>query len=111
MTTEIKRQAKPRILLEESADEFNRLVKRGKAPDLSNQNLSDLDLRPFDLSAVNLSGSYLRRANLSGMDLSNADLRGASIKNAQISGCLFPDNLPAGEISLSHAFGTRMRAS
>jgi uncharacterized protein YjbI with pentapeptide repeats len=108
---EIKRNPKPKILFEENAEEFNSLVKAGKAPDLSNQNMSDLDLRQFNLTNANLTGTYLRGANLGGLDLSGANLDGASIKNAQISGCFFPRGLSASEIQLSQEFGTRMRQS
>jgi uncharacterized protein YjbI with pentapeptide repeats len=107
--SDIKRVAKPAIMFEERAGEFNKLVAAGKAPDLNNQNLSDLDLRSFNLKNANLSGAYLRGANLSGLDLSGANLDGASIKNAAISGCLFPRSLSACEIQLSHERGTRMR--
>ncbi|MDR3203268.1 MAG: pentapeptide repeat-containing protein [Deltaproteobacteria bacterium] len=108
---ELKRQKKPNIMFEENAPHFNKLVEEGKTPDLSNQNLSDLDLRPFNLSKANLSGSYLRGANLCGLDLSQANLDGASIKNAQISGCLFPKNISPCEIYLSLSHGTRLRNS
>jgi uncharacterized protein YjbI with pentapeptide repeats len=108
---EIKRNPKLRILFEENAEEFNTLVRQGKMPDLSNQNMSDLDLRKFNLNYANMTGSYLRGANLAGLDLSGANLDGASIKNAQISGCFFPRGLAATEIHLSHDLGTRMRQS
>jgi uncharacterized protein YjbI with pentapeptide repeats len=96
-------------MFEENAGEFNKLVAQGKAPNLTCQNLSDLDLRAFNLATADLRGCYLRGANLSGLDLSGANLDGASIKNAQISGCLFPKNLPACEIQLSLNHGTRIR--
>jgi uncharacterized protein YjbI with pentapeptide repeats len=108
---EIKRNPKLKILFEENSDEFNRLAGEGKAPDLSNQNMSDLDLRKFNLKNANLTGAYLRGANLGGLDLSGANLDGASIKNAQISGCFFPRGLSASEIQLSRDWGTRMRQS
>ncbi|MDR2198755.1 MAG: pentapeptide repeat-containing protein [Deltaproteobacteria bacterium] len=108
---EMNRTPKPQILFEENAATFNKLVTEGKTPDLSNQNLSDLDLRAFNLTYANLSGTYLRGANLKGLDLSGANLNGASIKNASISGCLFPKGLPAAEIQMSYELGTRMRQS
>ncbi|MDR0620813.1 MAG: pentapeptide repeat-containing protein [Deltaproteobacteria bacterium] len=108
---EIKRTPKPTIMFEENAAEFNKLVVEGKAPNLTCQNLSDLDLRSFNLSTADLRGCYLRGANLCGLDLSGANLDGASIKNAQISGCLFPKNLSACEIQLSLHTGTRLRQS
>ncbi|MDR2354289.1 MAG: pentapeptide repeat-containing protein [Deltaproteobacteria bacterium] len=107
--SDIKRTTKPELLFEENAEKFNALVAQGKTPDLSNQNLSDLDLHAFNLKHANLSGSYLRGANLKGVDLSEANLDGASIKNALISGCLFPKTLSACEIQLSQSLGTRMR--
>ncbi|MDR2142186.1 MAG: pentapeptide repeat-containing protein [Deltaproteobacteria bacterium] len=108
---EVKRNPKPRLLLEESAEEFNKLANMDQAPDLANQNLSDLDLRKFNLKKANMTGCYLRGANLGGVDLSQANLDGASIKNAQISGCFFPRGLSANEIQLSQERGTRMRQS
>jgi uncharacterized protein YjbI with pentapeptide repeats len=108
---EIKRSPKPRLLFEENADEFNKLAGQDQIPDLTNQNLSDLDLREFNLKKANLTGCYLRGANLGGVDLSEANLDGASIKNAQISGCFFPRGLSATEIGLSLLHGTRMRQS
>ncbi|MDR2353060.1 MAG: pentapeptide repeat-containing protein [Deltaproteobacteria bacterium] len=107
--TEINRTPKPQLLFEENVAKFNELVAAGKTPDLSNQNLCDLDLRNFHLTHVNLSGAYMRGANLKGLDLSGANLNGASIKNASISGCLFPKGLPAQEIQMSYEHGTRMR--
>ncbi len=46
---EIKRTAKPKILFEENRETFNKLVQEGKTPTFVNQNLSDLDLRGFEL--------------------------------------------------------------
>ena len=106
---EIKRMLKPKIMLEENASNYNQLVADGQAPDLRQQNLSDLDLRLFNLANADLSGCYLRGANLSGQDLSGANLNGASIKNASISGVLFPTELSPDEINLSHQLGTRIR--
>ncbi|MDR1051062.1 MAG: pentapeptide repeat-containing protein [Deltaproteobacteria bacterium] len=107
--SDIKRTAKPSIMFEENAPEYNKLAEAGKAPDLRDQNLSDLDLRHFNLRKADLSGCYLRGANLGGLDLTEANLNGASIKNAQISGCFFPHSLSACEIQLSLSNGTRMR--
>ena len=106
---EIKRTAKPKILFEENRETFNKLVQEGKTPTFVNQNLSDLDLRGFELRDADLSGAYLRGANLTGQDLSNARMHGASMKNAKISGCLFPASISASEIRLSIDMGTRLR--
>jgi uncharacterized protein YjbI with pentapeptide repeats len=106
---DIKRQPKPKILYEENRDKFNASVAEGKISSLHNQNLSDLDLRGFELTNIDLSGAYMRGANLSGQDLSKSELSGASIRNANVSGCLFPKNISAEEIRLSLEFGTRIR--
>jgi uncharacterized protein YjbI with pentapeptide repeats len=107
--SEINRHPKPEILFEENAARFNQLVAQGKTPDLTGQNLSDLDLRAFNLTNANLTNAYLRGANLKGLDLSGANLDGASIRNASISGTFFPKGLCACEIELSLEKGTRMR--
>ena len=106
---DIKRSKHPQELLEENRAFFNAAVAGGRVPDFSGQNLSDMDLTGFNLRNANLSGAYLRGAILSGLDLSEADLHGASLRNARISGCLFPEDLPAAEISLSVEKGTRIR--
>ncbi|MDL2226897.1 pentapeptide repeat-containing protein, partial [Deltaproteobacteria bacterium OttesenSCG-928-M10] len=82
---DIKRTPKPKMLFEENMEAFNKMVAQGKAADFSNQNLSDLDLRGFNLKNANLSGAYLRGANLGGVDLSGACMHGASLKKASIS--------------------------
>ncbi|MDR1036647.1 MAG: pentapeptide repeat-containing protein [Deltaproteobacteria bacterium] len=109
--TAINRSQKPDILFEENVGSYNKMVQDGKAPDLRNRNLSDLDLTHFNLKEADLSGCYLRGTNLKGLDLSEANLDGASIKNALISGTLFPRGLAPCEIQLSHTLGTRMRQS
>lgn len=60
--------------------------------------------------APNLENGDLRGVDLRGLDLSEADLDGASLKDALVSGTLFPRTVPAHEIELSLARGTRMRA-
>jgi uncharacterized protein YjbI with pentapeptide repeats len=107
--SDIKRQPKLQLLYEENRDAFNAGVAAGKIPDLHNQNMSDLDLRGFDLSQADMGGAYLRATNLSGQDLSRANLAGASIRNANISGCLFPADIAPEEIRMSLEYGTRIR--
>jgi len=51
----------------------------------------------------------MRGVNLRGIDFSQSVLRGASLLGAKISGCLFPPELTAEEIRLSHNLGTRLR--
>ena len=106
---DIRRTPKPKMLFEENMATFNKMAAQGQKIDFSNQNLSDLDLRGFNLKNANLSGAYMRGTNLSGQDLSGAYLHGASIRQANISGCLFPLELPAEEIRLSVDMGTRIR--
>lgn len=106
---DIRRKPKPSMMFEENSEAFNNAVAKGQMADLSNQNLSDLDLTGFNLKNANLSGSYLRGADLSGVDLSGAYLHGASLKQARVSGCFFPPELPAEEIRLSVDWGVRLR--
>ncbi len=96
------------LLREDKIDDFNELAAQ-KAVDLENADLRMVDLRRANLAKANLRGAYLRHADLRGVDLSDADLAGASLHDARISGCLFPMNIGAEEISLSVTLGTRMR--
>lgn len=68
-----------------------------------------LDLRGLDTSNLNLSGAYFRNADLRGIDLRTANIEGATFADAKISGCYFPADYPATEISLSVEHGTRVR--
>ena len=95
------------LLRDEQIDRFNSEVKAGAAVDLSDADLRNVHLQGADLRHANLRGAYLRGANLKGCDLSGADLTGASIHEARIGGCLFPANISAAEIRLSHELGTR----
>lgn len=97
-----------RMIREERWDEFNRQAKLSP-PQLENADLRMTDLRRAWLVKANLRGAYLRNADMRGLDLSEAELEGASLNDARISGCYFPPNVPADEIRLSVATGTRMR--
>jgi uncharacterized protein YjbI with pentapeptide repeats len=98
------------LLRDEKVKLFN-AQKAGKDPiDFHDCDFRGLDLRGLDASGLNLSGCYFRAADLRGIDFSQANLHGASIAAAQISGCLFPANIDATEISLSVEKGMRMRA-
>ncbi len=99
------------LLRDEQVDAFNKEVAAGAIVDLADADLRNVHLQGADLRRANLRGAYLRGANLKGCDLSEADLTGASIHEAHISGCLFPANISATEIRLSHEFGTRMRVN
>lgn len=97
------------LLRDEQIDRFNAEVKAGATVDLSDADLRNVRLQGADLRHANLRGAYLRGANMRGCDLSDADLTGASIHEAHIGGCLFPPNISAAEIRLSHELGTRLR--
>ena len=96
------------LLREEKYEEFNEHAAENSLS-LENADLRMVDLRRANLTKANLRGAYLRNADMRGVDLSDADLTGASLHDAWISGCLFPINISAEEISLSVTFGTRMR--
>ena len=87
------------------------MVEEGRAPDLRNCNLSNLDLRNAKLNGLDLSGCYLRNTNLRGLDLTGCNLNGASLQGALISGAWFPKNISVDEIRLSVQFGTRLRTN
>ena len=63
----------------------------------------------MEVIGMDFSGCYFRQADIRGLDLSQCNLRGASIHGTRISGTLFPKELSAQEILLSHQQGTRMR--
>ncbi|MEA3361475.1 MAG: pentapeptide repeat-containing protein [Thermodesulfobacteriota bacterium] len=102
---------KVELLFEENIKTFNKMVEEGRAPDLRNCNLSNLDLRNAKLNGLDLSGCYLRNTNLRGLDLTRCNLNGASLQGALISGAWFPKNISVDEIRLSVQFGTRLRAN
>jgi uncharacterized protein YjbI with pentapeptide repeats len=108
---EIRNIPKVELLFEENIEKFNKLAAEGKAPDLRNTNLSNMDLRQARLKGLDLSGCYLKGADLRGIDLSGCNLQGASMEKAKISGCLFPDNVAMEEIKFSVEYGTRIRIS
>lgn len=98
------------LLQEDKPFEFNQLVEsRNGEVDLSSAHFRGYDLRKFHLQQADLSNCYLRNADLRGLDLSQARLAGASIRDAKVSGVLFPASIPATELQLSLAFGTRLR--
>lgn len=107
--TDLKLAPHYQLLLEENLEQFNDLVRQGKAPDLRGANLAGLDLRKALLKGLDLSDCYLRGANLKGVDLSGCNLKGASLRNAQVSGTLFPENISSQELRLSLELGTRLR--
>lgn len=103
------------LIHDEKHAEFNEYAQAIAAEnvrmDLTNAKLRACDLRKFDLRGADLTGAYLRLTDLRGLDLSATLMDGASIGEAKISGVLFPPDLPAPEIQISHEHGTRMRAT
>jgi len=98
------------LLREGNVAAFNALRSSGEKIDLENCNLRGADLKKADIKGINLKGAYLGYTDMRGLDLSTCCLVGASIKNAKISGVYFPEDISAGEITLSLAQGTRLRA-
>jgi len=97
------------LLRDNKIVEFNQRRAAGEAVDVAGVDLRGLDLRGLKADGLDFSGSYFRQTNLQGLDLSKADLHGASLHDAQISGVLFPRELGAEEIRMSHTLGTRLR--
>ncbi|MDR1397998.1 MAG: pentapeptide repeat-containing protein [Desulfarculales bacterium] len=108
---EIRNIPKVELLFEENIEKFNQMAAGGKAPDLRNTNLSNMDLRHARLKGLDLSGCYLKGADMRGVDLSGCNLQGVSMEKAKISGCLFPDNVSLEEVKFSVEYGTRIRTS
>ncbi len=98
-----------KLLREGKVTEFNSRFKAGEKVDFTNCDFRSVDLRGIEIKGVDFSGCYFRQADLRGVDLSHCKLEGASLNGAQISGVLFPKELSAQEIMLSHQQGTRMR--
>ena len=97
------------LLREGKITEFNARFERGDKPELTNCDFRNVDLRGLEVTDTDFRGSYFRQADLRGLDLSKCNLEEASIHDAQISGTLFPKELSAQEILLSHQQGIRMR--
>ncbi len=95
------------MIREKRIEEFNN--QRSESCDFSGLDFRGVDLRGIHTDNINFSGCYFFGSDLRGLDLSNCQLQGASIHNAHIAGVLFPNQLSATEIQLSHQEGTRMR--
>jgi len=98
------------LLRDEKIKTFNEQRKNVASIDFHDCDFRGLDLRGLNADGINFSGCYFRAADLRGIDFSLANLNGASIAAAHISGCLFPSNIEAAEITLSVEKGARMRA-
>lgn len=97
------------LLRGEEMSEFNARRARGENVDLRGTDLSRIDLRGLIADGMDFSDCYMRMSDLRGIDFRKARLEGASLASANISGCYFPLDIPAEEIALSVAQGTRMR--
>ena len=64
-----------------------------KGKDLSGANLSYVDLSEHDLSGANLSDTFLLRTDLSGIDLRTIPLTDADFRYSNLSGTKLPDSL------------------
>lgn len=106
---EIKHDLMYTLLREGKIDEFNRRKAQNESFDLTECDLRGLDLRGLDTEGVDFSGCYFRQTDLRGINFTNSCMLGASINGSKISGCFFPPQLSAEEITLSLVHGTRMR--
>lgn len=97
------------FLRESRIKEFNVNKVGGKIPNLHDADMRGLDLRGMDAAGLDMSNCYFRQTDLRGIDFSQTRLEGASINGAKISGCLFPKELSAEEITMSLLHGTRLR--
>jgi len=91
--------------------EFNQRRAAGEACDLVGADLSRLDLRGLEARGLDLRDAYFRQADVRGIDFRAARLGGASFAEAHVSGCYFPESLPAMELMLALAHGTRLRSA
>ena len=106
---EISKDPMVQLLRVDNVKAFNIKKASGQTCDLTGANLRALDLRGLDAEGLDFIDAYFRDTDLRGIDFSSCNLRGASFRGAKISGCLFPAELPAEEIRLSHELGTRVR--
>ncbi len=111
--------AKPRVLTDEmfqllrlgEIKKFNEKRDTSAEYDLSNTDMSRIDLRGLIAENLNCEGTYFRMSDLRGIDFRNAKMEGASFGNSNVSGCYFPTKLRADEILFSLEHGTRVRYS
>ena len=111
--------AKPKMLDDEmfqllrvgNVADFNEKRNCSQEYDLSDTDLSRIDLRGLITDNLNFEGAYFRMTDLRGIDFRNAKMEGASFAGANISGCYFPKELRSDEILFSLEHGTRVRYS
>jgi len=98
------------LIRAEKIKDFNAQRTSQETIDFHECDFRGLDLRGMNAAGIDFSGCYFRAADLRGVDFSSSNLDGASIAAAKVSGCYFPKNIDANEISVSVATGIRMRA-
>ena len=98
------------LIREEHIDEFNERIANGEECSLVGCDFRSLDLRKLNVDGLNLEDAYFRNADVRGVDFRNTDLEGASFAGAKISGTYFPSCFSAQEITMSVAYGTRLRS-
>lgn len=99
------------FLREGKITDFNTNKAKGKTCDLRDSDMRGLDLRGMDASGLDMSNCYFRQTDLRGIDFTTTKLEGASVNGAKISGCMFPKEISAEEITMSLLHGTRLRYS
>lgn len=97
------------ILREEKITEFNQQRDKLESVDFHDCDFRGLDLRNLNADGINFSGCYFRGTDLRGIDFRNAKMDGVSLATAKVSGCYFPANIDANEISVSVDKGIRIR--
>lgn len=97
------------MLRHDNVSGFNQARAAGQQCDLRRCDFRGLDLRGIELRNTDLTDAYFRGADLRGIDFRGCTLDGASLADAKISGCYFPIELSADEITLSVTQGTRLR--
>lgn len=98
------------LLRDEKIQAFNEQRKSVDSIDFHDCDFRGLDLRRLNAKGINFSGCYFRAADLRGIDFREANMDGVSLASSQVSGCFFPVNIDANEISVSVDKGIRMRA-
>lgn len=106
---EIKQDKMYKLLREGKIEEFNKRKAAGEVFDLTHCDFRSVDLRGLEAKGIDFSHAYFRQADLRGIDFSGSILAGASLNGSKISGCYFPNELSADEITLSLTHGVRMR--
>ncbi len=109
MKPQIKQDPLYQLLRNEDVPAFNKQRQKLDSSQLKGCDYRGLDLRVIEVDGLDFSDAYFRGTDLRGIDFRQCNLRGASLAEAKISGCYFPLEIPAAEITLSLERGTRLR--